>query len=259
MGIALGNTTASTFKLGDAQVSAIYLGGTSAWTAAAPTITITSQPSAQTASSGAATFSVSATNSASETLTYQWQRQALGTGSYANISGATSATLSLTGLTIASNNGDNYLCVVSSATASSVTSNSATLTVAAAAALLSIARSNGTSNFTEGGTASNPTFTRGTGSNDPQINSNNGISRYSWTAGGTATVTLYFGFNEDEGNFVQAAIEKRSSSGTVTRVHTFDNATFNKTFTVSVVAGDVIYIVATVGEGNTYNESISAA
>ena len=95
-----------------------------------PSITITSQPSNQTASSGAATFSVTATITLSATLGYQWQKQSLGTGSYANVSGATSASLSLTGLTNAANNGDNYRCLVSgSSGAASVTSSSATLTV----------------------------------------------------------------------------------------------------------------------------------
>jgi len=95
-----------------------------------PAITITSQPSNQTASSGAATFSVTATITLSATLSYQWQKQSLGTGSYANVSGATSASLSLTGLTYSGNNGDNYRCLVSgSSGAASVTSSSATLTV----------------------------------------------------------------------------------------------------------------------------------
>jgi hypothetical protein len=224
-----------------------------------PTITISSQPSAQTASGGAATFSVTASVS-SGTLTYQWQRQALGTGSYANVSGATSATLSLTGLTNAANNADNYRVVVSATGATAVTSNSAALTVAAPAALLSITRTNegGVSSFSAGGTASNPTFTRTTGSN-PQISSIDGISRYYWTAGGTATVTLSFGFNEDEGNYVAAAIRKKPAGGSFTAVHSFDNTTFSKSFTVSVVAGDVIDIQSTSGDGNTFNESVSAA
>jgi hypothetical protein len=51
-----------------------------------------------------------------------------GAPAFANISGATSASLALTGLT-STNNGDQYRAVVSAANAASVTSNAATLTV----------------------------------------------------------------------------------------------------------------------------------
>ena len=49
-------------------------------------------------------------------------------GSFSNVSGATSSSLALSGLT-ASNTGDQYRAVVSAANASSVTSSPATLTV----------------------------------------------------------------------------------------------------------------------------------
>jgi hypothetical protein len=96
-------------------------------------ITITSQPSNQTASNGAATFSVTAIATKSATLSYQWQKQESGAGAFSNVSGATSSSLVLSGLTNADDNGDVYRVVVSATGgATSVSSSSATLTVAAA-------------------------------------------------------------------------------------------------------------------------------
>ena len=71
------------------------------------TITIGTQPTDQTTSSGAATFTVAATCDNSGTVTFQWQKRAAGTTRYVNVSGATSASLALTGQT-ASEDGDKY-------------------------------------------------------------------------------------------------------------------------------------------------------
>lgn len=64
------------------------------------------------------------------TVTYQWQRQALGVGSWSNISGATSSGYTTPTLTVASNNGDKYRRVDSNGL-TTTTSNAATITVAA--------------------------------------------------------------------------------------------------------------------------------
>jgi hypothetical protein len=74
-----------------------------------------------------ASFAVSAFF-AGNTITYQWQVSTDGGSTFANVSGATTPTLSLSGLTVA-DNGKRYRCVLSATGASSVTSNSATLTV----------------------------------------------------------------------------------------------------------------------------------
>jgi hypothetical protein len=95
------------------------------------TITITQQPAAQTASNGAATFSVSATSTPGGTLSYQWQRQDGGFGEFFSIVGATSSTLSLSSLLNTLDDGDRYRVVVSSTNAVDVTSSSALLTVPA--------------------------------------------------------------------------------------------------------------------------------
>ena len=97
------------------------------------TITVGTQPAAQTAVDGEATFTVVATVS-SGTLTYQWQKKEAAAGSrWANVSGATTDTLALTGLTAEADNGDQYRVVLgSSSGAVKVTSSAATLTVEAA-------------------------------------------------------------------------------------------------------------------------------
>ena len=92
-------------------------------------LTISAQPAAQTTVSGAATFGITATVSNGGTVTYQWQRApAAASTKFVNIPSATSATVAVTGRTLA-NTGDLYRCVLSSTTgAVKVNSNAATLT-----------------------------------------------------------------------------------------------------------------------------------
>ena len=71
------------------------------------TITVGTQPADATTSSGGATFTVAATCDNSGTVTFQWQKKAAGSTRYVNVSGATSASLALTGQT-ASEDGDKY-------------------------------------------------------------------------------------------------------------------------------------------------------
>jgi hypothetical protein len=85
-----------------------------------------------TVTTAAATFSVTATASPSGTLIYQWQSQAANGTRWTNVSGATSASLALTGLTTA-DSGKKYRVKIQASTgAPEVTSNVATLTVTAA-------------------------------------------------------------------------------------------------------------------------------
>ena len=94
-------------------------------------LTIGAQPAAQTAIAGAATFTVTATVN-SGTVTYQWQKKEAGAAKWANVSGATSASLALTGLTNAADNGDQYRVVLGSDSgAKKVNSDAAVLTVTA--------------------------------------------------------------------------------------------------------------------------------
>jgi len=90
-------------------------------------ISITSQPSAQIACAGnTISYSVVATGNS---LTYQWQQSLNGcNGPWQDISGATTATLSL-GAVAASQHNTGYRCVVAAPCATSVISNCGLLTV----------------------------------------------------------------------------------------------------------------------------------
>lgn len=97
-----------------------------------PVITIGTQPANQTTVSGAATFSVSATVSVvspAATITYQWQKAVAGSTRFANVSGATSSSLVLSGQT-SGNTGDRYRVVMNTTPngIAAVTSSAATLT-----------------------------------------------------------------------------------------------------------------------------------
>ena len=98
-----------------------------------PVITISAQPAnASVTAPAAATFSVTASATNSGVLSYQWQKQeATNTTTWTNISGATSASYTTGATTVLADNGDKYRVVVSATLgAVTVTSNSATLTVA---------------------------------------------------------------------------------------------------------------------------------
>lgn len=93
------------------------------------TITIGTQPADTSTVAGEATFTVAATTDGpTNTLSYQWQIQAGGTGRYADVSGATSDSLALVGQT-ADEDGDKYRVKITGADGEGeVVSASATLT-----------------------------------------------------------------------------------------------------------------------------------
>lgn len=84
-----------------------------------------------TVATAAATFSVTA-SATTGSLTYQWQRRTTSSGKWTNVSGATSSSLALTGLTTTSSGYQYRVKLTSSAGAEEVISNAATLTVTAA-------------------------------------------------------------------------------------------------------------------------------
>jgi hypothetical protein len=98
-------------------------------------ITIGTHPANITKTAPAtATFTVVATSNSTEVLTYQWQIQQEGAGSWANISGATLASYTTgataTGDGAGATDGDKYRVVITAGTSGvEATSNSATLTV----------------------------------------------------------------------------------------------------------------------------------
>lgn len=76
----------------------------------APRIAITTQPANTTIVGGSCTFSVTAVSTQGPLL-YQWQVSTNSGSSYADISGATSSSVTVTGLTSA-NTGNRYRCVL---------------------------------------------------------------------------------------------------------------------------------------------------
>lgn len=81
-----------------------------------------------TVGTAAATFSVTAA-ATTGSLVYQWQRRTASSGKWTNVSGATSSSLALTGLTTSSNGYEYRVKLTSSAGAEEVISDAATLTV----------------------------------------------------------------------------------------------------------------------------------
>lgn len=151
------------------------------------TITITQQPTDQSAVSGAATISVTATASPAGTLTYQWQRYQ--SSAWANVTGATSASLALTGLTT-SNNGDRYRCVISAQSAASVTSGESLLGVnpTAPGVPTGLSAVRGDSSITLSWTA--PASNGGSAITDYVVqHSNNSGSTWTTFSDGTSTAT----------------------------------------------------------------------
>jgi hypothetical protein len=184
--------------------------GGSSWTTFLdlPIVSITSQPSNQTASSGAATFSVSASVTQSATLSYQWQRSTNSGSTFTAISGATSASLALTGL-VSGDNGYQYRVVVSgTGGATSVTSNAATLTVASAFTPMAVLLTSGTSytvpsNATSmkawavgGGGGSTGTFSAGYG-----CGGGGGTAYKTWSVSGGSVATYSVGAAGNNSNW----------------------------------------------------------
>ena len=99
-------------------------------------ITIGTQPLAASVTAPApATFTVVATNNGNQAMTYQWQIQQEGTGSWANITGATSASYTTgataTGDGAGATDGDKFRVVITTANGlATVTSAEVALTVA---------------------------------------------------------------------------------------------------------------------------------
>jgi hypothetical protein len=125
--------------------------------------------------------------------------------------------------------------------------------VGGSSALLTMTRSNNGGVIT-GWTISGNTFTRA----DPfAIDDANGLAYYTWTAGGSATVTVSFQYSDDSESGQSNSIN-RTRSGSTTSSTSSSNVTG---FTVSVISGDVITITATGDQSQQFftNVSVSAA
>jgi len=187
-----------------------------------------------TPSAGQAALSWTApTNNGAATITdYSIQYSSNAGSSYTSFSHSASAatTATITGLSAGS-----YLfrvaAINSVGTGSYVTSSSTSIS---AGSLLTIARDNGISSFSGSGTTASP-FSRVAGTN---LDAADGLSHYTWTASGTATVTLGWTHTDDDGNGNFSIIKKNGSIA----ITGLANGTFSRT--VSVVSGDVITFTA---------------
>lgn len=122
--------TSSALVAAGGRVTAVYRGSNVVYSlepvAPATGLFLGSQPQDATAVNGQAQFVTSATEAGGGTVSYQWQRKPVG-GSFADIAGETSATLSLTGMTSA-NDGDQYRAVITGSSGQTITTREATLT-----------------------------------------------------------------------------------------------------------------------------------
>jgi sugar lactone lactonase YvrE len=176
-----------------------------------PTLpSVTTNPVSQTATAGSnVTFTSAATGN--PTPTVQWQVSA-GGGSFTNLSGATSTTLTLTGLT-ASMNGNQYQAVFTNSVGSATTT-AATLTVNFAP---SVTTSPASQTVTAG---SNVTFTSAaTGNPTPtvqwQVSANGGAS-YTNLAGATSTTLTLTGVTASQNGYLYQAVFTNSVGSATT-------------------------------------------
>jgi hypothetical protein len=168
-------------------------------------VTISSQPSNQTAASGSATFSVTASATQSASLAYQWQKSTNSGSTWTAISGATSASLALSSLTTGDNGSQYRVVVGASGGATSVTSSAATLTVTASFTPTAVLLTSGTSYTVPSGATSMKAWAVGSASAGSNGNAG-GCAYKTWTVSGGASVsyavaaTAISGANGSAGN-----------------------------------------------------------
>ena len=198
-----------TNSAGSATTSAATLTVTAA--TAAPQVT--TQPVAQSvAAGGTATFTAAASGSPAPTV--QWQVSTDGGTTFANVAGATSATLTLNGVT-AGQNGNRYRAVFTNS-AGSATTSAATLTVTAATAAPQVTTQPVAQSVAAGGAA---TFTAAaSGSPAPTVQwqvSTDGGTTFANVAGATsATLTLNGVTAGQNGNRYRAVFTNSAGSAT---------------------------------------------
>jgi len=231
---------------------------------ATPTITISSQPSNQTASSGSATFSVTASVTLGGSLAYQWQKSDDAGSTWANVSGATSSSLALSSLTNGTDDADQYRVVLSSSGATSVTSSAATLTVASSSPPLSLAGTRPT-NLASGTTSNGYTLT-GTGtSGSPAVlrigGGNNNDYRVWLLVNQTGTLSWTVTASSEDGydggrlysagapaNYTAGGFNDATPAG-YTAISDWRTGTQTQTGTTSVTAGQHIVLRWTKDDG----------
>ena len=187
--------------------------------AAATAPTIASQPASQTVTAGAnVTFTVAASGTAP--LSYQWMKGG------ANISGATSATLTLNAVTTAS--AGSYTVRVSNS-AGAITSGAATLTVNAATTIPTITTQPASQTVNAGASASFSVVASGTTPLSYQWKKNGGT-----IVGATsATLTLNNVTTADAGGYVVVVSNSAGSATSTAASLTLNPAPVNLSITLS--------------------------
>ena len=131
-------TVSASDPAGNVSAQSQVLSATTSSSLAVAVPVISAEPASQTAQAGGtATFSVTA--SGSPAPSYQWQSEAAGSGSFANITGATGAIYTLSDVQ-SSQSGSQYLVIVSNSQGS-VTSSPVTLTVTSTVPAISYVQS----------------------------------------------------------------------------------------------------------------------
>jgi plastocyanin len=208
--------------------------------AAAVAPSITAQPASVTVTAGqTATFSVSASGTA--TLSYQWQKNG------ANISGATGTSYT-TPTTTTADSGSTFRCVVSNS-AGSATSNSATLTVNAAAVAPSITAQPASVTVTAGQTATFSVSASGTATLSYQWQKNSvnisGATGTSYTTPATTTA--------DSGSTFRCVVSNSVGSATSNSA----TLTVNAAAVAPSITAQPASVTVTAGQTASFNVSAS--
>ena len=205
--------TGTTFKciVTNSAGSATSNAATLTVSASAPAIT--SQPANQNITVGqTATFSVSASGTAP--LSYQWQSAPSGSSTYSNISGATSASYT-TPVAALTDSGTSFKCVVTNS-AGSTTTSAATLTVTASAVAPSITAQPVSQSVGSGATATFSVTANGTAPLSYQWQkAPSGSSTFSNISGATsASYTTPATVSTDNGSQFKCVVTNSVSSAT---------------------------------------------
>ena len=248
MAVVTGSSTPSAYKMGSSTVAAVYCGSTKVW----PTTSVPGAPTGVTGTAGNAQVSLSwtapASNGGASITDYTVQYSSNSGSSWTTFSrsASTATTATVTGLT----NGTAYVfhvAAVNSAGTSSYSTNSSSVTPAAAGgSKIAIARNNGTSTFTGSGTSASP-YTRSAG---VYLSDTDGLSRYTWTANASGTAYFTFTYSDDSDSGGLAIIKKNGTA-------VVSNLTGASNYSVSIASGDALTISASGDASQQYFASVS--
>ncbi|MEO8772126.1 MAG: T9SS type A sorting domain-containing protein, partial [Ferruginibacter sp.] len=217
--------------------------------------TISAQPantSACTGGGGDATFTVAA---AGNSITYQWQVST--GGPFTNITGATAATLTVTGITSAMN-GYQYQCVITNPCTATLTSSAATLAVSDPA---SITTQPASSAICEGSNTSFTVATTGSGVTYQWQVSTGGP--FTNIAGATSATLSLTGVTAAMNNNVYHVVvfscspAGLNSSDVTLTVNAIASVTTAPSNAITCVGNDATFTVTAAGTNNTYQWQVS--